>query len=420
MNPPTEAQVAELVETVGQVVKSRGGGARGFGRLPTGRTPSRRIAWMIALIGLLAATAAGIAVWAALQPGAADVPAAETPASGPQVVDVEPIGTLSLPDDVGGASMSDQTLFLACGEAGLIVVDVGDPTSPERIGQATVADAAAVDVAEGYAYVAEGEGAPAGDSTGASNGCLVRIFDITDPANPELVADYRSESISSGAAESIQEVAAHGPYLALGTWGKLELVDVSDPSRPEHLWTWTTTENTGITCDAAFIDSSALPDSDEDVLALAAGWEGLRFFGLSDPSNPTPLGVYSARDWVSDVVTGDGTTVHSAVGSAGLATLDVADPKSPQPTVIYEVVGLTGEVRPVGEALYYTYYEPQEGHEYGSGMGRVAVADSEGPMTTVRGTEVLQDIGPPSSLTADDEHVYVTVEGLGLFIYTAE
>ena len=87
---------------------------------------------------------------------------------------------------------------------------------------------------------------------------------------------------------------------------------------------------------------------------------------------------------------------------------------------IYEVVGLTGEVRPVGEALYYTYYEPQEGHEYGSGMGRVAVADSEGPMTTVRGTEVLQDIGPPSSLTADDEHVYVTVEGLGLLIYPAE
>jgi len=418
MNPPTEAQVAELVETVGQVVKSRGGGARGFGRLPMSRGLSRRVAWILAVVGLLAVLAVGISVWAALKPSMPDV-TSQMPVSGPRLGDAQPIGTLSLPGDVGGACLSDDILYVACGEAGLVVADVSDPAQPEIAAQIAVADAATVDAAEGYLYVAEGEDA-AGDASGAGAGSRVHIYDVANPTAPQLVAEYRSESISSGTGGSIQEISAHGPYLALATWQTLELVDVSDPTRPRQLWTWTAAGNTGITCGAAFIDSAALPKSEEDVLALAAGWEGLRFFGLSDPSSPKPLGVYSPQDWVADVVAGDSSIVYAAVGSAGLATLDIADPASPQPSAIYEVAGITSKIRRVGQALYYSYYEPQDGHEFGNGVGRVAIADSEGPMTTVRGTETMRDIGAVSSLEADKEHVYVTVEGLGLFVYTAE
>ena len=417
VNPPTEQQVAGLVETVSQVVRSKGGGARGFGQRPAGRVVSRRVAWLLALIGVLSVTAVGVAVWAAVQPNAeGPSPAEQAAAIGPRLGDAEPIGTLSLPGDVSDACLLDDTLYLACGEVGLLVVDVSDPVRPEKVAQIAVANAGAVDAADGYLYVAEGGSSPVG---GAGEG-RVHVFDVSDPVTPRLAGEYRSEYFASSSTDAIRRVVAHGPYLALGTWQTLELVGISDPLQPRYLWTWTGETNTGITCDAAFIDSAALPGIDEDILALAAGWEGLRFFGLGDPTAPALLSLYSGRDWISDVMMSGNGVMYAAVGSAGLVDFDVSDPASPQPRVIYEVVGYCSEVRQVGEALYFSYFEPQEGHEYGSGIGRVEIAESDGAMKNVRGTEVLLDIGWTSSLEADDEYLYVTVEGLGLFVYVAE
>jgi hypothetical protein len=405
MNPPTEAQVAVLVETVSSVVKSSGGGAPGFGHRPTGRAPSRRATWMITVATALAFVAVGVAVWSAVRPDAVVGP-------GQKHGELEPAGTFPLSIDPTGADVEGELLYLACGENGLLILDVSDPAAPREVGGYREAAVSAVDVEGGVAFISvDSDAGTVSSDDGAVY--LVRVLDVSDPTAPTPITDYRTESFGW---DAIQNITVHGDYLALSTWQKIELVDVSDPRRPAYLWSWEGVSNTGITCHTAFIDAEEFESPRGDVLVLAAGWEGLRLFDLSDPTAPTPLGVYTAGDWVADVDT-IGTTVHAAVGGAGLVSLNVAEPASPQPLATYDVPGATADLHPFGELLYYSFYDTSDDLSLGNGFGSVRVPGAGEELVAVTGAEVVYPVGPVTTLIGDDAHLYVAVEGLGLFVY---
>ncbi|HPI73147.1 MAG TPA: T9SS type A sorting domain-containing protein [bacterium] len=110
-------------------------------------------------------------------------------------------------------AIAGQYAYVAATEAGLLIVDISDPSKLTLI--ASVRDVYAVKaVVHGrYAYIATG-------------GAGLRIIDVSQPQTPKTVADYKPESW-------VDDVALDGRYafLACNTAG-LCVADVQNPAAP--------------------------------------------------------------------------------------------------------------------------------------------------------------------------------------------
>jgi hypothetical protein len=106
--------------------------------------------------------------------------------------------------------------YVADGLAGLQIIDISNPTTPQLIGSIdTPGKTRGVDVSGNYAVLAEG-----------SPSIAVRVVDITDPASPQIIGNLTQQ-------QEVIDVSVRGNFAYIAEWfGGLKIVDFSNPSSP--------------------------------------------------------------------------------------------------------------------------------------------------------------------------------------------
>ncbi|ETX02509.1 MAG: hypothetical protein ETSY2_35435 [Candidatus Entotheonella gemina] len=224
--------------------------------------------------------------------------------------------------------------------------------------------------------------APCGDGTG-DNGSGVRIFDVSDPAQPVEIGpipsvlgsrtnDVKVAELRSG------DVLGYSNESCGGGPGGIELWDVTDPSTPSHLASIRVGElnpivNTlvgGATADVGVHNLWLFTQGDRDFVALYAEsvFHNFRIFDITTPAAPVPVSAWGAEE-VFDPGVGDlnfdapdgiervqaafnwllsgmgdlafrllhditinasGDRAYLSYWDAGLILLDISDPSTPQ------------------------------------------------------------------------------------------
>ncbi|MFX1254389.1 MAG: LVIVD repeat-containing protein [Promethearchaeota archaeon] len=204
------------------------------------------------------------------------------------------------PNMVDFAFLSAQDIFVsgsyayaACGEDGLVILDISDPTNITLTGYLVYGSALAfgVFVSGSYAYVADG------------NNKLV-IINISDPANPT-----ETGNISLEARTYDVFVSGSYAYVAGGTYG-LRIIDISDPANPTEAGQFVEPIYS-IATDVKVSGSYAF---------LADGQNGLEVIDITDPANPTEAGQFDNGGGARGVFL-SGSYIFVADGTDGMEIL---------------------------------------------------------------------------------------------------
>lgn len=145
----------------------------------------------------------------------------------------------------------------------------------------------------------------------------VRLFDVSDPADPTLVGQI------AAAADNAHTLTSSGAHLYLAStlhqW--VAIYDISDPSAPTRIATWAPPPPAGIH------DMTV-----ENGTMYVAYTLGMAIVDVSDPATPTLLSILAA-DWPEPFVhnlwpTADKTTLAMSeeVVGGGLRVYDIRDP----------------------------------------------------------------------------------------------
>ncbi len=257
------------------------------------------------------------------------------------------VSRLELAGTPKGIAISGTHAFVAASNAGLLVVDISDPLTPEIVGQM---DSGAyyheVTIRDNLAFVLNSDG--------------LQILDISGPTDPQLIGNndfdnnYRALVISEDYAyvttddalwvvdiinlEDPQEVSSltfpfndghddpgemilQGQLLFVGTnQTGLQTVDISNPYEPTIVGGFHMPDR---------VKGMALHENHAYIGYLSDWSPGFKVVDISNPLNPEMLGrtggVYSPKDMV---IAGDLLCVASEY--YGLKILDISNPQEPQ------------------------------------------------------------------------------------------
>ncbi len=240
------------------------------------------------------------------------------------------LGSLELPGYANDVAIDPSTdlAYVAGGAAGLLVIDVSDPSTPVLLSATETAGVAIeVAVADGVALVAD------------DSGGLV-IFDIAEAA-PSILA-----TVATG-GRALDLAVGDGLALVAADSAGLAIVDVTDPAEPVLL--------TSFMPPVPFA-SRAVARRGDGLVALATTGARVLTLDLTDPTAPQTLGILEAGGAPFGLAfTGDRlVAAGSFVARQGLLEIDVSDPASPEilATVSTRVAGLTHDVAVSGDLAY--------------------------------------------------------------------
>jgi hypothetical protein len=163
------------------------------------------------------------------------------------------------------------TLLFSCGKS-LLILNITDPTAPRLV--------ARIPGQRNYGFAGcafyENLLVTAEDYAG------MRVFDITDPANP--VFKGRCDTIAQ-----VNNVAIKYPYAFFSGGYGLLVFDISDPANP----VWIT-----YYYPPAYAEDLALKDN---IAYLATEWYGIRAIDVSNPYEPQEIGYYITPTWAEQI-----------------------------------------------------------------------------------------------------------------------
>ncbi|WP_168433222.1 S8 family serine peptidase [Pontiella sulfatireligans] len=190
--------------------------------------------------------------------------------------------------------------------------------SLQFIGQnAACLDAYDVALQGSYAYVADGAGG-------------LRILDVSDPLNVQLMSSYAS----GGSARGV-EVSGSYVYLSDISTG-LHIIDVSNASQPVLKGIYATTAyNAAVQGSYAYV---------------ATGETGLEVVSISNPSAPTLKGSFDTQFVSAYDVAVSGSTAY-LTGAEYVTTVDVSSPTNPQYDSFFKL--LTPDGLASSKAMYF-------------------------------------------------------------------
>jgi hypothetical protein len=206
----------------------------------------------------------------------------------------------------------------------------------------------AVTVSGDYAYVAYGTGG-------------MVVMDIGDPANPIRLGGYRPSTNSEYASVNQVAVAGDRAYavVAGSIRHRLLVLDVSDPANPRLIGSYedSTGGNFGPVAVAghyAFLADAGITDWQADRTVDA----GLRVLDVSDSTNLREVGRYNAGSFQGSMYAGfsplaiSGQHAFLAMGSAGLQVIDVSNPVNPRRVGSANYGGHANSVAVAGQYAY--------------------------------------------------------------------
>ncbi|MCX6904945.1 MAG: tail fiber domain-containing protein, partial [Verrucomicrobia bacterium] len=201
-----------------------------------------------------------------------------------------------------GVAVAGNYCYLANGEDGLRIYDISDPANPTNVAHmldgGSYGNAMGVAVAGHYCYVAN-----------YNDG--LRIYDVSNPSSPVNVGRITG---SGGPALGVA-VAGNYCYLANFSAG-LQIIDISTPTSP--------------------VSRSSTSWGDRPCSVAVAGnycylgsWDGgLRIANVSNPSSPSPVGWINNGGMALGVAVA-GNYCYLANHSDGLRVYDVSNPAGP-------------------------------------------------------------------------------------------
>jgi hypothetical protein len=269
-------------------------------------------------------------------------------------------------------AVSGAYAYVAAGLAGLEVINVSDPSNPQRVGGCAMAGgpASAVAVSGQHAYVAVGWG-----------GSLV-VCDLSDAANPRRVGNVLCSASSLAVSGNCVYVTA--------PLGGLQVIEISDPANPKIV----ATQN------AMWFGGLAVS---EDKLYVAA--RELVVFDVGDPAQPQQLN-WAAEPAIPQDLAVSAGYAYLADGEAGLQVLDIRNPARPQ-----RVGGCDAAGSSVGVVIADGYAYVAECHSMNSrgGLQVIAVQDPSNPRPLGR-CDLGQDV---MDVAVSGQYAYVACETIG-------
>lgn len=268
-------------------------------------------------------------------------------------VEVRPLGRIELPSVIRHLDKTGDQLGVACGESGLILTDVTDPSRPGIVGSFPTGDSAeGIVLNQDRAYVAaRTDGVWILDTSNAASirelgrfdsveeaidvavsGSVMyvaasfadlRVVDISDPANPIETGFADRGSYDQGYAwgVALQGTFAYIANVEIG----LRVVDVKDPHAPKTQAIYPLTHA-----------PSALA-AEGDLVFIADQEEGLHIVNTSNPRRPQQISQLQLPGRALDIVL-EGTVAYVAAKEGGLRIVDVQNPVTPREVGTYTLL----------------------------------------------------------------------------------
>jgi hypothetical protein len=227
------------------------------------------------------------------------------------------LGSIQFPGgDSQRVAVDGAVVLVSDRNMGLRALDVSNPVRPAASGNFQPMGATqAVAVANGYAYVADG--------------ATIRVFDISDAAQPRELSVFQYASFGT-AGPPVLTVSGNFVYLAAGfsALGAV-VVDVSDPLHP-----------TGSAYGFPF-GTTRTEVVQGGLMVMSNEW-GLRLIDVSDShalcqlsfmnidgAGPTPRGLVPMDAPVTTGVALSGHFAYAAATTGGVWIVDISDPRNP-------------------------------------------------------------------------------------------
>ncbi|MEQ9096596.1 MAG: GC-type dockerin domain-anchored protein [Phycisphaerales bacterium] len=294
------------------------------------------------------------------------------------------LGIVDTPGHARDVAVRDGYAYIADGEMGLRVIDIRDPANPQIVsGLDTPGLARRVVLSDDYAFIADGVEFP-------DRGGGVQIIDISDPAAPTLAASYEPPQTAVDL-----RVQGHELFVAFRS-GRIDILDITDPTSPELTSQYSTYGSVG---------ALAVRDG---LVSIGQSVEGLRLLESSDPVEPPVVGE-SLVELVPFAL-----TVHEGFGyvgdrDAGLHVFDLADPAAPALIATLPIDDVSTRVAVAGQTLYLP--------TLGSEPAILTIDISSPAEPQVIGSTPAA--GPVLDLSIRDDTLFAPSADAGLVVYDA-
>lgn len=239
-------------------------------------------------------------------------------------------GSLPLQDGYGIA-LVDEYAFVADGVAGLKIIDVGDPTGPNVVGNYnTPGTARKVKVVGNFAYIAD-------ETMG------LRILDVSDYSNPFEISSINTP----GSSFDVQIV---GDYAFVADYASgLRIIDISDPYNP---FEYTSFITSGTVNDIEIVGNYLYMTD-----GIYLGPHKFRILDITDITNIQEVGSLSSTDWYTGLFVKDQYAYIASWFSQGLTIIDISDPSLPQKVGWYKTPGSTRNLFVIEDLVYITDWD---------------------------------------------------------------
>ncbi|MFT7824631.1 MAG: hypothetical protein ABXS92_07705, partial [Sulfurimonas sp.] len=200
-------------------------------------------------------------------------------------------------------SKDETAAYVADSEAGMQIIDITDPVSPQTIATVDTNDSVvsiALSSDERYAYVADGYGG-------------IKIIDLE---NLNIVGALRTVDFADDIVRS-----SKGSHLFVADgYGGIQIIDISNPYNPENIGNIKMQDYT----------SKIAISEDDTLLYIAGGSSGLHIFDITDPKDPRPVSsLKPSGRYISDVgILSEGKHLWIS-DSFKMGIVDIENPKKP-------------------------------------------------------------------------------------------
>jgi len=284
-----------------------------------------------------------------------------------KVGDTAVFGASTAVDTAGGFSFFAES-------GGLRIMDMETPASLEEVGFLEVPLLFDVEVSAGHAYVLNG----ADES--------LRVVDVSDPWLPVEVA------ATGRLGYDIHDVEVSGSYALIAGNDYAHILDVSVPSSPAWV-EWM----------QIFMEEAAAEDLEisGDLVYVVGTYGGLQVYDLATPSSPQLVGRHPSLGGAAISIVG--TTAY--VGQLwGLLLLDITDPLAPVPVSFFPTVSRLIGIATSGTCVFVL------DDEY------VWAVDVSTPSAPVE-VGIHETTGPATDLAVLGNHLYVTEGWAGFEVF---
>lgn len=200
--------------------------------------------------------------------------------------------------------VADEVAFLGMMEEGILTLDVSNPSAPHTIGH-YVPDLSWPGVVN-YSPNARGMEVRNDTLFLAFDAGGLRLVDVSDPSNPEQIAQYINFDLTDIAAPAYNNVVLKGRYAFITVdYCGLEVVDISDPNNLQNVGWYNPWNCFGLSWFGSDGHSNELIIVEDSLLFMSGAESEVLVINVAEPSEPTPVGEYvlmdSAATWGIDV-----------------------------------------------------------------------------------------------------------------------